>query len=75
MHSTKKRDFSHPKNRLEEDRYSATYHMMGFVQDYSQLIEYCGILHFLCNCFCVQSSYYLSYSLIEKLTGREISEK
>ena len=30
MHSTKKWDFSHPKNRLGEDRDSVTYHIMGF---------------------------------------------
>ena len=46
MHSTKQWDFSHPKNRLGEDRDSVTYHIMDFVQDYSQLIEYCGIVHF-----------------------------
>ena len=49
MHSTKKWDFSHPENRLGEDRDSVTYHIMGFVQDYSQLIEYCAIVHF-CVC-------------------------
>ena len=46
MHSTKKWAFTHPKNRPGEDRDSVTYHIMGFVQDYIQLIEYCGIVHF-----------------------------
>ena len=45
MCSTKQWDFSHSKNRLGEDRDSATC-IMDFVQDYSQLIEYCGIFHF-----------------------------
>ena len=45
MCSTKQWDFSHSKSRLGEDRDSATC-IMGFVQDYSQLIEYCGIVHF-----------------------------
>ena len=46
MHSTKQWDFSHSKNRLGEDRDSVTYHIMDFVQDYNQLIEHCGIVHF-----------------------------
>ena len=46
MHSTKQWDFSHPKNRHGEDRDKVTCHIMDFVQDYSQLIEYCGIAHF-----------------------------
>ena len=45
MCSTKQWDFSHSKSRLGEDRDSATC-IMDFVQDYSQLIEYCGIVHF-----------------------------
>ena len=45
MRSTTQWDFSHSKNRLGEDRDSATC-IMDFFQDYSQLIEYCGIVHF-----------------------------
>ena len=47
-----------PKNRLAEDKDSVTHHIMGNVQDYSQLIEDCGIVHFyvivsMCNPFTI----------------------
>ena len=57
MHSTKQWDFSHPKNKLGDDRDYVTYHIMGFVQDHSQLIEYCGIVCFyviVCNLFAIR---------------------
>ena len=47
-----------PKNRLAEDKDSVNHHIMGNVQDYSQLIEDCGIVHFyvivsMCNPFII----------------------
>ena len=46
MHSTKKWDFSHPKNRLGKDRDIVSLIISWVLFRISQLIEYCGIVHY-----------------------------
>ena len=69
MHSTKKWDFSHPKNRLGGDRDIVL--LIIVIQCYlsvNWILWHCSSLF---NCFSVQSIYYLIYFLFEKLMGRE----